>query len=87
MKSIKQYARELNITSVHLNRICQATVGKPALQIVHDFLVLEAEKFLKHTDMHVSEIAYQLNFEDPAYFSRFFKKYTGASPKQFRERD
>ena len=87
MKSIKQYARELNITSVHLNRICQATVGKPALQIVHDFLVLEAEKFLKHTDLHVSEIAYQLNFEDPAYFSRFFKKHAGTSPKQFRERD
>ncbi len=87
MKSIKEYARELNITGVHLNRICQATVGKSALNIVHDFLVLEAEKFLKHTDLHVSEIAYRLNFEDPAYFSRFFKKYTGLSPKQFREKN
>jgi AraC family transcriptional activator of pobA len=87
MKSIKQYAGELNITSVHLNRICQATVGKPALQIVNEFLVLEAEKFLKYTDLHVSEIAYRLNFEDPAYFSRFFKKHAGTSPKQFRERD
>ena len=87
MKSIKEYARELNITSVHLNRICQATVGKPALQIVHDFLILEAERFLKHTDLHVSEIAYRLNFDDPAYFSRFFKKYAGASPKQYREKD
>jgi AraC family transcriptional regulator, transcriptional activator of pobA len=86
MKSIKQYAGELNITSVHLNRICQATVGKPALQIVNDFLILEAEKFLKHTDLHVSEIAYRLNFEDPAYFSRFFKKHAGTSPKQFREK-
>ncbi len=86
MKSIKQYATELNITSVHLNRICQATVGKPALHIVNDFLVLEAEKFLTHTDLHIAEIAYRLNFEDPAYFSRFFKKYAGLSPKQFREK-
>ncbi len=86
MKTIKEYAAELNITSVHLNRICQATVGKPALQIVNEFLALEAEKFLKHTDLHVSEIAYRLNFEDPAYFSRFFKKHTGVSPKEFREK-
>ena len=87
MKSIKQYAFELNITSVHLNRICQSAVGKSALQIIHEFLVLEAEKFLKHTDLHVSEIAYRLNFEDPAYFSRLFRKYTGTSPKEFREKN
>ncbi len=85
LRSIKQYAGELNISSVHLNRICRSSVGKPALHVVHEFLILEAEKFLKHTDLNISEIAYQLNFEDPAYFSRFFKKYTGVSPKKFRE--
>jgi AraC family transcriptional activator of pobA len=47
--------------------------------------MLEAEKFLKHTDLHVSEIAYRLNFEDPAYFSRLFRKYMGTSPRVFRE--
>ena len=86
MKSIREYAHELKITSVHLNRVCQASVGKPALHVVHDFLIFEAEKFLRQTDMHISEIAYRLNFEDPAYFSRFFKKYTGISPKLFREK-
>lgn len=85
MKSIREYASELNITSVHLNRICQSAIGKSALQVVHEFLVLEAERFLKQTDLNVSQIAYQLNFEDPAYFSRLFRKYTGASPKKFRE--
>jgi AraC family transcriptional regulator, transcriptional activator of pobA len=87
MKSIREYAAELNITPVHLNRVCQATVGKPALHIINDFLVLEAEKFLTHTDLHIAEIAYRLNFEDPAYFSRFFKKYAGVSPKQYREKN
>ncbi|WP_153800620.1 helix-turn-helix domain-containing protein [Foetidibacter luteolus] len=86
MKPVKQYAQELNITSVHLNRICQSTVGKSALHVIHDFLILEAEKYLKHTDYSVSEIAYRLNFEDPAYFSRFFSKYAGVSPRQFREK-
>jgi AraC family transcriptional regulator, transcriptional activator of pobA len=86
MKSIAHYARELNITTVHLNRICQAAVGKSALQVVDEFLFLEAEKYLKHTDYSISEVAYRLNFEDPAYFSRFFSKYAGISPKIFRER-
>ena len=85
MKSITHYARELNITTVHLNRICQTTVGKSALQVVDEFLFLEAEKYLKHTEYSISEVAYRLNFEDPAYFSRFFSKYAGVSPKGFRE--
>ena len=85
MKSIAHYARELKITTVHLNRICQAAVGKSALQVVDEFLFLEAEKYLKHTDYSISEVAYRLNFEDPAYFSRFFSKYAGVSPKVFRE--
>ena len=85
MKPIKQYAEQLNITSVHLNRICKSITGKPASQIINDFIILEAEKFLKQTDDNISEIAYRLNFEDPAYFSRFFHKVVGVSPKQFRE--
>jgi AraC family transcriptional activator of pobA len=84
MKSIRDYAVELNITPVHLNRICQSSIGKSALQVVHDFLFLEAKKYILHTDYSISEIAYRLNFEDPAYFSRFFKKMAGTSPKLFR---
>ncbi|MCU7549777.1 helix-turn-helix domain-containing protein [Chitinophagaceae bacterium LB-8] len=84
-KTIIQYARELHITPVHLNRICQATVGKSTLQVVHDFLFLEAKKYLLYTDYSISEIAYRLNFEDPAYFSRFFSKLAGCAPKEFRK--
>ena len=87
MKSIKQYAGEINITSVHLNRICQSIAGRTALQIVHEFLILEAEKLLLQTDLQIAQIAYKLNFEDPAYFSRLFRKYTGVSPKEFRSKN
>jgi AraC family transcriptional activator of pobA len=54
------------------------------LQVVHEFLIVEAKKYLKHTDYSISEIAYRLNFEDPAYFSRFFSKQTATSPKEYR---
>ena len=77
IKSINEYARELNITPVHLNCICQSTVGKSAWQIVHDFLILEAEKYLKFTEYSISEIAYRLNFEDRLIFHVFSENMQG----------
>lgn len=83
-KLIKDYADDLRITPVHLNRICQSLVQKSALQLVHDYTITEAKKYLVYTSYSVSEISYLLNFKDPAYFSRLFKKQTGFSPNQFR---
>jgi AraC family transcriptional regulator, transcriptional activator of pobA len=84
-KTITEYANEIKITPIHLNRICQNITQKTATQVVNDFFVGEAQKLLRHTSLPISEVAYQLNFEDAAYFSRLFKKHTGASPKGFRE--
>ncbi|WP_440135663.1 helix-turn-helix domain-containing protein [Chitinophaga sancti] len=83
--SIEQYARELGITPVHLNRVCNSVAGKPAHQLLQDHLVDEAKKHLRYTSCTVSEIAYLLNFEYPNYFARFFKKATGLSPSEFRK--
>ncbi|MCX6215872.1 helix-turn-helix domain-containing protein [Spirosoma sp.] len=85
LKTIQEYAYALNITAVHLNRICQSVVKKSALQIVHDNLTNEAKKYLLNTTYSLSEISYVLSFKDPAYFSRLFKKQTGLSPGQFRK--
>ena len=84
-KTIREYASEIKITPIHLNRICQNITQKTATQVVNDFFVGEAQKLLRHTSLSISEVAYQLNFEDAAYFSRLFKKHTGTSPKGFRE--
>jgi len=84
-KTIQEYAREQNITAVHLNRICQAIVQKSALQIVHEHLINEAKKYLLNTNYSISEVSFFLNFKDPAYFTRLFKKVTGVSPSEFRK--
>ncbi len=84
-KSIESYANELNITAVHLNRICQSLVQKSPLQIVQDYLINEAKKYLLNTSYSISEVSYFLNFKDPAYFTRVFKKQTGISPSDFRK--
>ena len=83
-KLIKEYADDLRITPVHLNRICNLLVQKSALQVVHDYSITEAKKYLIYTSHSISEISYLLNFKDPAYFSRLFKKQTGLSPNQYR---
>ena len=85
IKTIREYAQELNITTVHLNRICQSVVQKSASQMVEAYIIAEAKKYLSHTSYSISEISYMLDFNDSAYFSRWFKKHMETSPKAFRE--
>ena len=84
-KSIQDYAKELNITAVHLNRVCQQVAQKSALELVQEYLINEAKKYLLNTSYTIAEISYFLNFKDPAYFTRLFKKRTGVSPSEFRK--
>lgn len=83
-RSVKSYAHELGITAPHLNSLCQEIIGKSALQLIHERTVLEAKRHLIYSVQSISQIAYELGFNDPAYFTRFFKRLTGDSPKQFR---
>lgn len=85
-KTIPAYANELNITAVHLNRICNEVRGKSALSIIQEHLIEQAKTYLLHTSYSVSEIAYLLNFEYPNYFARLFKKLNGVSPREFRNK-
>jgi AraC family transcriptional regulator, transcriptional activator of pobA len=84
-KSIPQFAEELNISSVHLSRVCQNIVGKSALQLIQEYLIEESKKYLEYTSHPVSEIAYLLKFEYPNYFAKLFKKQTGISPSEYRD--
>ena len=83
--SIEAYASKLGITQMHLNRVCHAVVGEPALKVVQSFMINEAKKYLLNTSYSISEIAYFLNFNDPAYFNRLFKKLVGVPPGEFRK--
>jgi len=81
----KEYADLLYVTPNHLNALCQDLLGRTAGELIRDRLLLEAKRLLTNAKMTVTEIAYDLNFSDNAYFSRFFKKNTGVTPEEFRK--
>lgn len=79
------YAKMLGVSLNHLNTTIRKALGKTIGDMVHDRLVLEAKRLLFNTDLSVKEIAFRLNYEDPSYFTRFFKRHTGVAPLEFRE--
>jgi AraC family transcriptional activator of pobA len=79
------YAKKIGITAAHLNVLCRQAVNQSALELIHERMVLEAKRDLVYTSMTVSVISYALGFSDPAYFTRFFKRQVGQSPREFRK--
>ena len=84
--SIDAYARLLGITANHLNDVVHEQTGHSAGELIRRRRLLDAKRMLSHSQLSVSEIGYALGFEDPSYFSRFFRRYEGESPTDFLER-
>jgi AraC family transcriptional activator of pobA len=85
IKLPKEYADLLYVTPNHLNALCQDLLGKTAGELIRDRIILEAKRLLTNADMTITEIAYNLNFQDNSYFNRFFKKNVGVTPDEFRK--
>jgi len=81
-----EYAEILSISPNTLTKKSIKYFGKTPTQLIQDRLILEAKKLLHLTTFSIKEIAYQLQFNDEYYFSRFFKKYTQISPQTFRNK-
>jgi AraC family transcriptional activator of pobA len=82
--SVADYARYLGVSVDRLNSAVQRATGQTPLSLIHSRLIAEARQMLEGSGMHIAEIALSLGFEDPAYFSRFFKRLSGRSPRQYR---
>jgi len=82
-KATEFYAQQMSLSPKRVNQILRQRIGKTVAQLQQERLLLEARRELHLGIASITEIAYQLGFEDPAYFSRFFKHKTGFSPKQY----
>ncbi len=74
------------MSATHLNYLCHEFYGCSALGVLHQRLMLEARRNLQYTSMTIAQLSDYLGFTDAAYFSRFFRRYSGESPKVFRKK-
>jgi len=84
LKTANDYAQTLAVHTNHLNRSVKEITGKTTTQHISERVLKEAYALLKHTDWSIAQVANGLGFEEPAYFTNFFKKYTGSSPAMSR---
>ena len=80
---INDFAGILCMHPTHLSNTIKEVTGKAPCAHCEGKLAIEAQKLLKNTTMSISQIAYRLTYNPPE-FTRFFKKYVGITPKQYR---
>ena len=59
--------------------------GKTAGEWIDEYVILEAKALLKYSVMSIQEVAYYMNFPNPSFFGKYFKRYVGISPQKYRE--
>ncbi|UXR65984.1 AraC family transcriptional regulator [Bdellovibrio bacteriovorus] len=80
------YARTLGISPKALTMRVLRLLNKSARDVIHERCLLEAQRYLAYTNLPIGEISFAVGFQDPNYFSRFFRAKLGQSPGQFRDR-
>lgn len=81
---VKFYAAALNKSPKTLSNVFSLLKQSAPSILIRNRIILEAKRYLHYTDKTAKEIAYELGFESPAHFSRFFKMYSGSSVSTFR---
>jgi len=81
--TVKEYAQLLYVTPNHLNKCVKSTLNQTAQSLLNEMLVMEAKSLLKYSNLNISEIADRLCGSNPSNFSRFFKKETGYTPRDY----
>ncbi|MFW0789421.1 helix-turn-helix domain-containing protein [Gordonia sp. CPCC 205333] len=83
-RTVEGYAQRLHCSPRTLNRLVRDQTGRSPKDIIDDRVALEARRRLAHEDAGVAAIARSLGFDDPANFTKFFRRRTGLTPEQFR---
>jgi AraC-like DNA-binding protein len=83
-EGVQFYADKMNTSSRNLNLICSTIFGKSVSEIIETRKLIEARHLLLNSDKSISEIGYELGYNEKSYFSRVFRKKTGLSPTEFR---
>lgn len=82
--SVDFYAEKLNMSARNLNLICRSILQRSVSEIIETRKLTEAKNLLMHTDKTISEIGFELGYNEKAYFTKVFKKKAGVTPSEFR---
>lgn len=83
---LMHFAKELGTTEAKLNEQSKTHTGKTAQNVMHGLIISEAKRLLTYQNLSIKEVAYELGFNDPFYFSNFFKKHTLQSPRLYKSK-
>ena len=83
--SVMFYAVKICLTPKYLSSVIYEVSGKHASDCIHEYIVLEARALLKSTNMNMKNISELLHFCTPSHFGRFFKRYTGFTPNEYKK--
>jgi AraC family transcriptional activator of pobA len=83
---VAYYADALHVTPRQLSTQVRRVLGVSAKQLIEERLVTEAKRLFRFSTASIKQVAYELGYSDPAYFSRVFKRWTRLSPQQYRYR-
>ncbi|MEK4254234.1 helix-turn-helix transcriptional regulator [Ureibacillus sp. FSL K6-2830] len=83
--TVESIAQKFHISTSHLSRIFREHVGITLVEYLNVRRVEESQYYLRHTNKSITSISEQFHFCNQSYFTRIFKKYTGVTPKHFRD--
>ena len=81
---VEEYAVALHTSPQNLNTVCRKHNEKSALEVISEYNISEAKRLLVYSDLNISEISRELHFKDNSHFTKFFKRHTHTTPKEYR---
>ncbi len=84
-RSVKNYASALNISEKRLHKATSSLLDKTPKTIIDERVILEAKRLLSHGYQSIKEISYELGYDEPTNFIKYFRRYTNMTPSEFRE--
>ncbi|MCQ2136202.1 MAG: AraC family transcriptional regulator [Bacteroidales bacterium] len=85
--TVQEYADALNVAVRTLNKCVNDCSGRSPLAFINERIMLEAKRQVRYSNLMIKQIAFNLGYDDPSYFVKFFKRQCGMLPSEFREID
>lgn len=85
-RNVQEYAKMLAVSPNHLSKLIKQETGKSPGVWIDEMLIMEIKALLIYSELNISEIAYQLDFTDSSHLAKFFKRYSGMTPLEYRKK-